>query len=146
MFQSKKNTNKYHNYIIVSEKDTGVRNYHFSRKFALIVIGISVLSISSILFFTANALTGVLYKTKMNISKYLNIINIQTNLNNIQINITSNIEIENTTININPGIRCCVLRRGRPVSVSLSLSLLSLSLTLSRLPLLLLLALPLLNY
>ena len=66
MFQSKKNTNKYHNYIIVSEKDTGVRNYHFSRKFALIVIGISVLSISTILFFTANALTGILYKTKMN--------------------------------------------------------------------------------
>ena len=66
MFQSNKNTNKYHNYIIVSEKDTGVRNYHFSRKFAFIAIGISVLSISTVLFFTANALTGVMYKTKMN--------------------------------------------------------------------------------
>ena len=66
MFRSNKNTNKYHNYIIVSEKDSGVRNYHFSRKFALIAIGISVLSISTVLFFTANALTGVLYKTKMN--------------------------------------------------------------------------------
>ena len=66
MFRSNKNTNKYHNYIIVSEKDTGVRNYHFSRKFAFITIGISVLSISTVLFFTANALTGVMYKTKMN--------------------------------------------------------------------------------
>ena len=66
MFQSNKNTNKYHNYIIVSEKDTGVRNYHFSRKFAFTAIGISVLSISIVLFFTANALTGVMYKTKMN--------------------------------------------------------------------------------
>lgn len=66
MFQSNKNTNKYHNYIIVSEKDTGVRNYHFSRKFAFTAIGISVLSISTVLFFTANALTGVMYKTKMN--------------------------------------------------------------------------------
>ena len=66
MFRSNKNTNKYHNYIIVSEKDTGVRNYHFSRKFAFIAIGISVLSISTVLFFTANALTGVMYKTKMN--------------------------------------------------------------------------------
>ena len=65
MFRSNKNTNKYHNYIIVSEKDTGVRNYHFSRKFAFIVIGISVLSISTVLFFTANALTGVMYNTKM---------------------------------------------------------------------------------
>ena len=66
MFRSNKNTNKYHNYIIVSEKDTGVHNYHFSRKFAFIAIGISVLSISTVLFFTANALTGVMYKTKMN--------------------------------------------------------------------------------
>ncbi len=66
MFRSNKNTNKYHNYIIVSEKDSGVRNYHFSRKFAFIAIGISVLSISTVLFFTANALTGVMYKTKMN--------------------------------------------------------------------------------
>ena len=66
MFRSNKNTNKYHNYIIVSEKDTGVRNYHFSRKFVFIAIGISVLSISTVLFFTANALTGVMYKTKMN--------------------------------------------------------------------------------
>ena len=66
MFQSNKNTNKYHNYIIVSEKDTGVRNYHFSRKFAFTAIVISVLSISTVLFFTANALTGVMYKTKMN--------------------------------------------------------------------------------
>ena len=66
MFRSNKNTNKYHNFIIVSEKDTGVRNYHFSRKFAFIAIGISVLSISTVLFFTANALTGVMYKTKMN--------------------------------------------------------------------------------
>ena len=66
MFRSNKNTNKYHNYIIVSEKDTGVRNYHFSRKFAFIAIGISVFSISTVLFFTANALTGVMYKTKMN--------------------------------------------------------------------------------
>ena len=66
MFRYNKNTNKYHNYIIVSEKDTGVRNYHFSRKFAFIAIGISVLSISTVLFFTANALTGVMYKTKMN--------------------------------------------------------------------------------
>ena len=66
MFRSNKNTNKYHNYRIVSEKDTGVRNYHFSRKFAFTAIGISVLSISTVLFFTANALTGVMYKTKMN--------------------------------------------------------------------------------
>ena len=34
--------------------------------FAFIAIGISVLSISTVLFFTANALTGVMYKTKMN--------------------------------------------------------------------------------
>ncbi|MEC8689662.1 MAG: M23 family metallopeptidase [Candidatus Neomarinimicrobiota bacterium] len=66
MFRSQKNTNKYHNYIIVSEKNTGVRNYHFSRKFAFFVIGISVLSISTILFLSANALTGVLYEAKMN--------------------------------------------------------------------------------
>ena len=65
MFQSKKNSNKYHNYIIVSEKDTGVRNYHFSRNFILISIGVSVLTISTILFFTANALTGVIHQAKM---------------------------------------------------------------------------------
>ena len=65
MFQSKKNSNKYHNYIIVSEKDTGVRNYHFSRNFILISIGVSVLTISTILFFTANALTGVIHQSKM---------------------------------------------------------------------------------
>ena len=65
MFQSKKNSNKYHNYIIVSEKDSGVRNYHFSRKFVLFSIGLSILTISTVLFFTANALTGVIHQTKM---------------------------------------------------------------------------------
>ena len=65
MFKSKKNSNKYHNYIIVSEKDTGVRNYHFSRKFILFSIGISVVTISTVLFFAANALTGVIHQAKM---------------------------------------------------------------------------------
>ena len=65
MFRSNKNSNKYHNYIIVSEKDTGVRNYHFSRKFVLLSIALSALTISTVLFFTANALTGVIHKAKM---------------------------------------------------------------------------------
>ena len=52
-------------YIIVSEKDTGVRNYHFSRKFILISIGLSVVTISTVLFFAANALTGVIHQAKM---------------------------------------------------------------------------------
>ena len=89
MFQSKKNSNKYHNYIIVSEKDTGVRNYHFSRKFILISIGVSVLTISTVLFFAANALTGVIHQAKMDNlrSSYEHLsetlISLQTQLDNV---------------------------------------------------------------
>lgn len=89
MFRSNKNSNKYHNYIIVSEKDTGVRNYHFSRKFVLSSIALSVLTISTVLFFTANALTGVIHKAKMDNlrSSYEHLsetlISLQTQLDNV---------------------------------------------------------------
>ncbi len=65
MFRRKKNTNQYHNYIIVSERDTGAKHLHFSRRRLLAVTGVAVVVISGVLFFSADAITGLLYKAKM---------------------------------------------------------------------------------
>lgn len=65
MFRRKKNTNKYHNYIIVSERDTGAKHMHFSRRRLLAVTGIAVVVLSAVLFFSADTITGLLYKSKM---------------------------------------------------------------------------------
>lgn len=65
MFKRKKNTNRYHNYILVSERDTSVKQLHFSQKRLLSLAGISVVVISGILFMSADAITGLLYKAKM---------------------------------------------------------------------------------
>ncbi|MEA1882129.1 MAG: M23 family metallopeptidase [Candidatus Marinimicrobia bacterium] len=65
MFRRKKKSNKYHNYIIVSERDTDVQQFHFSRQRLLTVAGIAVVFISVILFLSADALTGLLYKVKL---------------------------------------------------------------------------------
>ena len=65
MFRQKKKSNKYHNYIIVSERDSGMQRFHFSRQKLLTVSGIAVIFISIALFFSADALTEILYKTKL---------------------------------------------------------------------------------
>ena len=65
MFRQKKKSNKYHNYIIVSERDSGMQHFHFSRRKLLTVSGIAVIFISIALFLSADALTGILYKTKL---------------------------------------------------------------------------------
>lgn len=64
MFRRKK-TNKYHNYIIVSERDSDVQQYSFSRQKLLTIAGIAVIVVAIGLFLSADALTGVLYKTKL---------------------------------------------------------------------------------
>ena len=66
MFNNKSNTNKYHNFIIVSEKDTGLKQFQFSRQKLLIVSTFAVILISLALFFSVDVLTNVLYKNKMN--------------------------------------------------------------------------------
>ena len=66
MFRRKKNnTNKYHNYIIVSEKDTGAKHFHFSHHKLLNLIGITIVIVSVALFFSADAITGFFYKAKI---------------------------------------------------------------------------------
>ncbi|MBT3479022.1 MAG: peptidoglycan DD-metalloendopeptidase family protein [Candidatus Marinimicrobia bacterium] len=64
MFRHKK-TNKYHNYIIVSERDSDVHQYNFSRQRLLTIAGIAVVFVSIGLFLSADALTGILYKAKL---------------------------------------------------------------------------------
>ena len=61
--RNKKNTNKYHNYIIVSEKDTST--FHFSHHKLLNLIGITIVIVSVALFFSADAITGFFYKAKI---------------------------------------------------------------------------------
>ena len=65
MFRRKKKSNKYHNYIIVSERDTDVQHFHFSRQKLLTISGVAVVLISIALFLSADALTGILYKAKL---------------------------------------------------------------------------------
>ena len=60
------NKNKYHNYIIVSEKDSGASHFHFSQQKLLIFSGLAILIISVTLFFSAEIITGILYKSKIN--------------------------------------------------------------------------------
>ena len=64
MFRHKK-TNKYHNYIIVSERDSDVHQYNFSRQRLLTIAGIAVVFVSIGLFLSADALTGILNKAKL---------------------------------------------------------------------------------
>jgi len=66
MFNRNTNTNRYHNYIIVSEKDTGAKQLHFSHQKLIAVSGIAIIVVSLALFFSVDALTNVLYKNKMN--------------------------------------------------------------------------------
>ena len=65
MFYQKKNSNKYHNYILVSEKDSGIKQYHFSKKKVLGFFMLSVVVLSSAFFLSANFLTNFLYKNKI---------------------------------------------------------------------------------
>ena len=65
MFYQKKNSNKYHNYILVSEKDSGIKLYHFSKKKVLGFFMLSVVVLSSAFFLSANFLTNFLYKNKI---------------------------------------------------------------------------------
>ena len=65
MFRRKKNTNQYHNYIIVSERDTGAKHVHFSSRRLLAMIGVAVVVLSGVLFFRADTITSLLYKSKM---------------------------------------------------------------------------------
>ena len=66
MFNRSKNTNRYHNYIIVSEKDTGAKQVQFSHQKLLSISAIAIIVISLVLFLSVDALTNVLYKNKMN--------------------------------------------------------------------------------
>ena len=65
MFYQKKNSNKYHNYILVSEKDSGIKQYHFSKKKVLGFFMLSVVVLSSAFFLSANFLSNFLYKNKI---------------------------------------------------------------------------------
>ena len=65
MFYQKKNSNKYHNYILVSEKDSGIKQYHFSKKKVLGFFMLSVVVLSSAFFLSANILSNFLYKNKI---------------------------------------------------------------------------------
>ena len=65
MFYQKKNTNRYHNYILVTEKDSSIKQIHFSRKKAIIVASLSVIVLSFSIFISANFLTKILYKSKI---------------------------------------------------------------------------------
>ena len=65
MFYQKKNSNKYHNYILVSEKDSGIKQYHFSKKKVLGFFMLSVVVLSSVLFLSANFLSNFIYKNKI---------------------------------------------------------------------------------
>ena len=66
MFNKKSNTNKYHNFIIVSEKDTGLKQFQFSSQKLLLVSTVEVIVIFLALFFSVDTLTNDLYKNKMN--------------------------------------------------------------------------------
>ena len=65
MFYQKKNSNKYHNYILVSEKDSGIKQYHFSKKKVLGFFVLSVIVLSTVLFLSANILSNFIYKNKI---------------------------------------------------------------------------------
>ena len=65
MFGHKKNTNKYHNYIVISERDTGLKQLQFSRQRLFLLSGLAVIVLSTVLFFSADAITNLLYKNKM---------------------------------------------------------------------------------
>ena len=77
MFYQKKNSNKYHNYILVSEKDSGIKQYHFSKKKVLGFFVLSVVVLSSVLFLSANFLSNFIYKNKISNlrSNYKNLTN-----------------------------------------------------------------------
>ena len=65
MFYQKKNSNRYHNYILVSEKDSGIKQYHFSKKKVLGFFILSVIILSTVLFLSANFLSNFIYKNKI---------------------------------------------------------------------------------
>ena len=64
MFHSK-NKNKYHNYIIVSEKETGAKHFHLSQKRLITLSSLAILIISITLFLSADTITGILYEAKV---------------------------------------------------------------------------------
>jgi murein DD-endopeptidase MepM/ murein hydrolase activator NlpD len=64
MFHSK-NKNKYHNYIIVSEKETGAKHFHLSQKKLITLSSLAILIISITLFLSADTITGILYEAKV---------------------------------------------------------------------------------
>jgi len=64
MFNSK-NKNKYHNYIIVSEKESGASHLHLSHKKLIIMSTLAIVFISITLFLSADTITGILYKAKI---------------------------------------------------------------------------------
>ena len=66
MFNRSKNTNKYHNYIIVSEKDTGAKQVQFSQQKLLTIASLAIIVLSLVLFLSVDALTNFLYKNKIN--------------------------------------------------------------------------------
>ena len=107
--RNKKNTNKYHNYIIVSEKDTGAKHIHFShhKLLKLIVITISIVSVA--LFFSADAITAFFYKAKIkdlqNNYEYLTetLVNLNTQLEDVS-NQVAKIEAKDKAIRTYSGL------------------------------------------
>lgn len=55
----------YYYYTLTSERESGVQQWHFQRKKLLSVAGIAVVFISLILFLSADALSTILYKAKI---------------------------------------------------------------------------------
>lgn len=65
MFRRNKNKNRYHNYIIVSEKESGASHFHFSHQKLIAISALGVLIISLTLFISADVITSLLYKQKI---------------------------------------------------------------------------------
>ena len=65
MFRRNKNKNRYHNYIIVSEKESGASHFHFSHQKLIAISALGVLIISVTLFISADVITSLLYKQKI---------------------------------------------------------------------------------
>ncbi|MEE8341305.1 MAG: peptidoglycan DD-metalloendopeptidase family protein [Candidatus Neomarinimicrobiota bacterium] len=56
---------KKHNFIFQAESDRRVKQWHFSLERLLVRIGVLTIIISAAVFFSADWLTGILYKTKL---------------------------------------------------------------------------------
>lgn len=57
---------KKHNFIFQAENDRRVRQWHFSLERLLVRVGVGAVLLAAIIYFSADWLTGILYKSKLN--------------------------------------------------------------------------------